>query len=74
MNGKDTALVVEADERVDVAPVKQPRSESCTAVIGREAGGQHETDPSACPRERHRALEEELIAVCMAVGLRGVHA
>ena len=74
MNRKDAAMVFEADERVDIAARQQESAQRRAAVVGREAGRQHETDAAARPSQRDRALAEQLVAVGMSVGLRRVDA
>ena len=56
VNRKDAAMVVEADERVDIAARQQESAQRRAAMVGREPGGQHETDAAARTRERDRAF------------------
>ena len=72
--GNTPLLIVEADERVDVALREQVPAQRRAALIGRETGGQHHADAAAGFRQRDRALEKQLIAVGVAVRLRGVDA
>ena len=74
MDRKDAAVIVEPDNRVHVAPRQQHAPSGGAAMIDREAGGQHQTEASAGAGQRDRALDEELITVRVAVGLRGVDA
>ena len=74
VNGKDGPPVVESDEPVDRALREEQSPKRRAAVIGGEAGRQHQADASARARERHGALDEQLIPVRMAVGLRRVDA
>src|SRR5262245_26745115 len=66
VNWKDTAMVVHADDRVDVAAGEQKAPQRGAAVIGREPRGEHETDSPAISRQRDRPLDEQLIAVRVA--------
>ena len=75
MNREDAAMVVEADDRVDVAACAAGvcRSGPLPWSIARPAGS---TSPIRPPglRQRHRALDKQLVAVRVAVRLRRVDA
>ena len=74
MNRKDSSVVFEADQRIDIAAREQQAAKRRAAGVDREARGQNETDTAARARERHGALNEELVAVGVSVGLGGVDA
>ncbi len=74
MDRKNGPLVLESNERIDVAVRKQQSTESRAAVIGCQAGRQHQADAATGSSQRQRALEKQLIAIGMPVRLRVVHA
>ena len=74
MDGKDATVVVDADQRIEVATGQEQPTQRRAAVIRGEAGRQHEADASAVAGERDRALQEQLIPVRMTARLRVVDA
>ena len=69
MDGKDPQAVVEADQRIDGALRKEQPPKRRAAVVDGEAGRQHEPEAAVRAGERDGPLDEQLIAVDMAVGL-----
>jgi hypothetical protein len=67
VNREHTALIVERNEGVDVAVGKEPAAEACAALVGGQAGRQHEADASPVACERQRAFGEELIPICVSL-------
>ncbi len=74
MNRKDAPAIVEPDDSVHIAPREQHPPQGGAAAIDRKAAGQHQTEAAPRARQFERALDEELIPVRVAVGLRGVSA
>jgi hypothetical protein len=60
--------------RVDIAPGEQHPPQRGASVIGREARRKHQAEAAARARQRDRPLDEQLIAVGVAVRLRVVDA
>ena len=69
MDREDRAPVVEADQAIDGALREEQASKRRAAVVGREAGRQDEADAAHRPRQRDRALDEQLVAVGVSVRL-----
>ena len=69
---KHAAMVVEADDRVDVASIQKHSAEWRAAMVDRKTRRQHQADAAAGARERDRAFDEELVPVRVPVGLRRV--
>ena len=72
MDGKDAAVIVDADDRVEVAAGDEPLAQPRAAMIGGQAGRQHKADPPTLARERDRALQKQLISVRVASRLSAV--
>jgi hypothetical protein len=51
VNREHAALVVEADERVDIAVAQQPAAKRCAAVVGGKPRRQHEPEAAAIPQQ-----------------------
>jgi hypothetical protein len=57
MDRKNGPLVLESNERIDVAVRKQQSTESRAAVIGCQAGRQHQADAATGSSQRQRARQ-----------------
>ena len=53
MNGKDRVLVVEADQRIDVAPRQEMTTQRRIPVVADEPGRQHHAEASAGREKRN---------------------
>jgi hypothetical protein len=74
MDRENAAMVLETDNRFDVATVQQkPPQRGAAAVRGKPAG-QHETGAPAVATECDRPFAEELITVGVSIRLRGIDA
>jgi hypothetical protein len=69
----DRAAIVEADQAVDRALRQELASKRRAAVIARQAPRQDEPDATHRPGERHRALDEQLVLIRVAVRLRRIY-
>src|SRR5262249_23924063 len=74
VDGKDATVLVDAEQRFEVAAGQEQLTQWRAAVIRGEARRQHEADASAVASERDRALEEQLIPVCVTARLCSVDA
>src|SRR5262245_31971640 len=74
MNRKHCRAVLEHDERLSLATMKQEASDRCGSMVGQKTRGQHHADSSAATREPNRPLEKRLVEVDVAGGLRLIRA
>ena len=58
MNREEPLVVVQTNERIDVAPIEKQPSQRRAAVISCHPRRQHEPYPAGVPGQCHGALDE----------------